>query len=76
MQDIKNLDSRGVPGGYVASNVFIAAAVSQGDALGFHPRSVFVQHPIQDRTDEEMHALADGALDEIYALICTVPRQK
>ena len=75
MQDIKDLDSRGIPGGYVASNVFLEAAVSQGDALGFHPRSVFVQHPIQDRTDEEMRALADSAFLEVYALICATSRK-
>ena len=26
---------------------------------------VFVSHPIQDRTDDELRALADGALDRI-----------
>jgi hypothetical protein len=26
---------------------------------------VFVPHPIQDRTDEEMRALADGACEEV-----------
>jgi hypothetical protein len=29
------------------------------------PASVFVAHPIQDRTDDEMRALADGAIEEI-----------
>ena len=28
-------------------------------------RRVFVPHPIQDRTDDEMRALADAAVDEI-----------
>ena len=28
---------------------------------------VFVAHPIQDRTDDEMRALADAAFDEIVA---------
>jgi len=31
--------------------------------------SVFVAHPIQDRTDEEMTALADGAIDALVAAI-------
>ncbi len=26
---------------------------------------VFVGHPVQDRTDDEMRAMADDALDEI-----------
>jgi hypothetical protein len=28
---------------------------------------VFVPHPIQDRTDDEMRALADAAVDDIVA---------
>lgn len=30
---------------------------------------VFVGHPIQDRTDDEMRALADKALEEIVRLL-------
>lgn len=30
---------------------------------------VFVGHPIQDRTDDEMRALADQALDDIVRLL-------
>jgi hypothetical protein len=30
---------------------------------------VFVAHPIQDRTDDEMRALARNAIDEVLALI-------
>ena len=30
---------------------------------------VFVPHPIQDRTDDEMRALADAAFDEIVAAV-------
>ena len=36
-------------------------------ALGSEPAAVFVAHPIQDRTDDEMRALADGALEEIVS---------
>lgn len=71
MQDIKELDSRGIPGGYVASSVFVTAADSQGDMFGFHPSRVFVPHPIQDRTDEEMQKLADDAFASVYALVCS-----
>ncbi len=70
MRDIKELDGRGIPGGYIASTVFYQAAQSQGDALGFHPDRLFVQHPIQDRTDDELRALADGAFAEVWRLIC------
>lgn len=69
MQDIRELDSRGIPGGYIASEVFQTAARTQGEAVGFHPDSLFVAHPIQDRTDAEMQALADAALAGVKALV-------
>lgn len=69
MHDIRDLDSRGIPGGFVASKEFIEAAEAQGDSLGFHPRSVFVTHPIQDRTDEEMQKIAEDAFDDILKMI-------
>lgn len=71
MHDIKNLDSRGIPGAYVASSAFVTAADTQGEALGFHPKRVFVPHPIQDRTDEEVRAMADDAFAAIYAMVYT-----
>ena len=61
------LEARGIPGVYVASTEFIEAGAAQGRALGFEPAAVFVAHPIQDRTDEEMRALADAALEEIVS---------
>jgi len=50
--------------------VFRGAAQSQGDALGFHPDSLFVAHPIQDRTDAEMQALAEQAFERVQKLVC------
>ena len=61
------LETRGVPGVFVASSEFIEAAAAQGRALGFEPAAVFVPHPIQDRTDDEVRALADGAAEEIVS---------
>ncbi len=65
MHDIVDLEMRGVPGVVVASSEFVEAAESQASALGLPARRVFVPHPIQDRTNEEMQALADAALDQI-----------
>jgi len=65
VHDIVNLESGGVPGVMIASSEFVDAAEAQAGALGSDPARVFVAHPIQDRTDDEMRALADGALDEI-----------
>ena len=65
MHDIVNLESSGLPSVMIASSEFFDAASAQAAALGADPARVFVAHPIQDRTDDEMRALADGALDEI-----------
>lgn len=69
MHDITDLESRGVPGVMVASSEFEDAAEAQGRALGFHPAAVLVAHPIQDRTDDEMRALAEGCVDAVVGAI-------
>ena len=69
MHDIADLEDRGIPGVFVASTEFVDAAAAQCQALGFPAASVFVPHPIQDRTDAEMVALADSVVDEIVAAI-------
>jgi hypothetical protein len=61
------LEGQGLPAVYVASTEFEEAAAVQARALGFEPAGVFVAHPIQDRTDDEMRALADAALDAVWA---------
>ena len=71
MHDITDLEGRGVPGVFVASTEFVEAAEAQAAALGFEPAAVFVPHPIQDRTDDEMRTLADAAVDEILAALVT-----
>ena len=66
MHDIVDLETRGVPSMFVASTEFVVAAATQATALGFEDVArAFVAHPIQDRTDDEMRALADAAIDEI-----------
>ena len=69
MHDIADLERRGVPGVFVASSEFVDAAEAQARALGFDAARVFVAHPIQDRTDEEMTALADAAVDEVVRAV-------
>ncbi|MCU0309327.1 MAG: hypothetical protein MUE36_00080 [Acidimicrobiales bacterium] len=71
MHDIVDLESRGVVGVFVASTEFVDAATAQSTALGADPARVFVPHPIQDRTDDEIRALADDAVDEIVAALTT-----
>ena len=65
MHDTTHLEARGIPTVFVASEPFREAADAQSVALGFDPARVFVAHPIQDRTDREMQALADAAIERI-----------
>jgi hypothetical protein len=69
MHDITDLEGRGIPGVGVASTEFTEAAAAQAISLGFDAPMVFVQHPIQDRNDDEMRALAEAAYDEIVARV-------
>jgi len=65
MHDIKDMEDRGLIGVGIVSTEFISAAKAQNAGLAYDPAVVFVPHPIQDRTDEEMHQLADQALEAI-----------
>ena len=69
MHDITELEASGLPGMFVASSEFVDAAAAQGAALGFHPAAHYVPHPIQDRSDAEIRALADAAFEDILAQI-------
>jgi hypothetical protein len=69
VHDINNLEARGVVSVFVASAEFREGAEAQASALGFPAARVFVPHPIQDRTDEELVAYADAAFEEILGSI-------
>jgi hypothetical protein len=69
VHDITELETLGTPGAFVASSEFETAAAAQSRSLGFQPAAVFVPHPIQDRTDGELHVLADEALEPILEAI-------
>jgi hypothetical protein len=69
VHDIVDLEGRGVVGVYVASMEFKQAGESQAKALGYDPAAVFVPHPIQDRTDDEMRAIARDSFEEILKSI-------
>jgi len=60
-----DLEERGIPTVFVSTTQFIEAAQSQSKALGFSPPRVFLPHPIQDRTDAELVALAEAHLDAV-----------
>ena len=67
MHDISDLERRGIPGVFVASEGFIDAAETQAAALGHPTARVFTPHPIQDRTDDEMREIADATVEALIA---------
>ena len=69
MHDIADLEGRGLIGVFLASSEFREAAQAQSAALGFPAPYVLVPHPIQDRTDDELRALADGAYAQVLAAL-------
>jgi hypothetical protein len=69
VHDIVDLEGRGLVGVFIASSEFKQAGESQAKALGYDPGAVYVPHPIQDRTDDEMRAIARKALGEILKAI-------
>jgi len=40
-----------------------------GQIIGHRPALVFIPHPVQDRTDDELRALADEHFDAIVKLL-------
>ncbi len=56
-----DLEARGIPTVYVATMEFIDGAEGQARAIGAKLAGVFVRHPIQDRTDDEMLEVAEDA---------------
>ncbi len=59
---------------FVASSTFVDAARVQAEALGLPDlKCVFVPHPIQDATDEEMVEKADAIVDEVIAALIRLP---
>jgi hypothetical protein len=61
---------QGKPAVFLASSVFVDAAETQAAALGLpEVRRVFVPHPIQDATDDEMRAKAEQAFEAVVAAL-------
>jgi hypothetical protein len=69
LHDLLTLDRRALPGCAVISEGFRAAAQAQSKALGFAPAIVWVGHPIQNRTAQELATLAEAAVAQIIGKI-------
>jgi len=66
VHDTTWFEINGKPAVFIASTEFIDAATVQAAALGLpEVRRIFVPHPIQDATDEEMRARADAIVSAV-----------
>jgi hypothetical protein len=66
LHDTVWFEIQGKPAVSIASSEFQEAATTQAGALGMlDARRVFVPHPIQDATDDEMRSKADGVIDAV-----------
>lgn len=63
-----------MPGVLLLSEEFAPAAAAQSRSLGFAPALRFVSHPIQNRTHDELVAMADDAVADIVALLTSDPQ--
>ena len=76
MHDTVDLEERGVPSVFIATTQFIDGAEAQARALGANPAALFVPHPIQDRTDAELVAIADEAFERLLDVMLDVDTQE
>jgi hypothetical protein len=67
VHDTSDLEIRGIASVYVATTEFIDAADAQAKSLGFAHSPIYIEHPIQDRTDEEMVAIGEKAFGAVLA---------
>jgi hypothetical protein len=61
---------QGIPSVFLASTEFVDAATAQSEMLGLpEVERVFVPHPIQDATDDEMQAKAEAAFEAVLGAL-------
>jgi hypothetical protein len=66
VHDTTWFEIQGKPAVFIASTEFMDAADVQAAALGLADvRRIFVPHPIQDATDDEMRAKADAIVESV-----------
>lgn len=70
LRDVLEFESAGRPAVLVASSAFAQAARDQASKLGQpEVRRVFVPHPIQDRTDDELGEMARAVAAELESAL-------
>jgi hypothetical protein len=70
LRDVIEFEALGRPGVLIASDAFAQAAANQVELLG-QPKLAYAlaPHPIQDRTDDELRAMARDIADEALVAI-------
>jgi hypothetical protein len=70
LRDVIEFEALGRPAVLIASDAFAQAAGNQVELLG-QPKLAYAlaPHPIQDRTDDELRAMARDLADEALAAI-------
>ena len=66
VHDLVRLERRGIPAAGVGTQPFLDEALEQARVLGMPDlRMVFVAHPVQLRSRDELRELADGSFAAI-----------
>ena len=70
LRDVIEFEALGRPGVLVASDAFAQAAANQVELLG-QPKLAYAlaPHPIQDRTDDELRAMAASLVETTLGAI-------
>jgi hypothetical protein len=75
LYDLVHLERRGIPAVGVATAPFADEAIEQARRLGMPDcRMVYVPHPVQLLTDDELAARADAAFPAVLAALTEPPR--
>ena len=70
LHDVVSFEGLGRPAVLVASSVFRDVAAAEARNLGQPAiRRVFVPHPVQDRTDDELREMAAAVAGEVLAAL-------
>ena len=70
MHDLVHLERRGIPAVGIATAPFADEAIEQARRLGMPAsRVVYIPHPVQLLTDDELAARADASLPAVLAAL-------
>lgn len=71
--DLNDLDKKGLAGVSVLTTEFQQAFESQKSSIGLNAASVYVPHPMQNKTTAELHRSAELAFNAVMMAIAMAP---